>query len=388
MDFSLNEDQLAIQQAISRWAKQELPSGARERDKSGRFAAELFLRCNEEVGVTRLPFSTEYGGLGHGMLESSIAIEEIARYDQSLAVTLMVSMASGLVIQRHGTAEQKAKYLPAIAAGTAIGAVAGTEPHAGSWTAGFRTRAKRNSQGWQLDGEKAYITNCGTPLTSFIVVCAVSDPDAKSERMSMFLVPKETPGIKIGKAYDKLGWRSSDTHPIYLQGVQLGEEALVGKLGQGRHIIHNGYKIGRILISAMAVGMARACLEDALAYANQREAFGQTIGSLQLVQKMLADIAVKVETARLLVMKAAWASDTNHLDESLLSITKYYATEIGSECADLAIQIHGGYGFMDECAATRQWRDGRILRIGDGTSQIQVLQIARALLEQHAKGAS
>jgi len=380
MDFGLSGERRAMQASVREWAQRELAPRAYELDRAGAFPAELYQKCNRDLGVAAIPFPERYGGMGLGMLDMAIVIEELARFDQSFALTLMVSVALGKMLDTFGTEPQKERFLPGIAAGTALGAGAGTEPQAGAWTAGFKTRAERHGAEWVINGEKAFITNCGTDITSCVAVCAVtSEPGAPTPHMTMFLVPRGTPGMEIGASYDKLGWRSSDTHPIYFDNLRVGNDALLGTVGQGRHILHKGYHNGRILISALAVGLAQGCLDQAVGYAKEREAFGRRIGGFQLVQKTVADIAVKAETARLIARKAAWSYDTGTLDEYTMSISKYYGAEAASECADLAIQVHGGYGFMNECPPSRYWRDTRIVRIGDGTSQIQVLLIAKAL---------
>jgi alkylation response protein AidB-like acyl-CoA dehydrogenase len=380
MNFDLTPEQRAIRESVREWAQRELAPRAYELDRDGAFPAELYQKCNRDLSVASIPFPERYGGMGLGMLDMSLVIEELARVDQSFALTLMVSVALGKMLETFGSEPQKERFLPGIAAGTAIAAGAGTEPQAGSWTAGFKTRAERRDGQWVINGEKAFITNCGTDLTSVIGVCAVTSPvDEPTAHMTMFLVPRGTPGMEIGASYDKLGWRSSDTHPIYFDNLRVGDDALLGTLGQGRYILHKGYHNGRILISALAVGLAQGCLDHTVAYAKEREAFGRRIGGFQLVQKMVADIAVKVETARLIARKAAWSYDSGTPDDYTMSISKYYCAEIASECADLAIQVHGGSGFMNECAPSRYWRDTRIVRIGDGTSQIQVLLIAKAL---------
>ncbi len=380
MDFGLSGERRAMQESVRAWAARELAPRAYELDRDGTFPAELYRQCNRELGVASIPFPERYGGMGLGMLDMSLVIEELARVDQSFALTLMVSVALGKMLETFGSETQKERFLPGIAAGTAIAAGAGTEPQAGSWTAGFRTRAERRDGQWVINGEKAFITNCGTDLTSVVGVCAVtSPPDDPAPHMTMFLVPRGTPGMEIGASYDKLGWRSSDTHPIHFDDLRLGDDAVLGTVGQGRYILHKGYHNGRILIAALAVGLAQGCLDHAVGYAKEREAFGRRIGGFQLVQKMVADIAVKVETARLIARKAVWTYDSGAPDDYTMSIAKYYCAEAASECADLAIQVHGGYGFMNECPPSRYWRDTRIVRIGDGTSQIQVLLIAKAL---------
>ncbi len=380
MDFAPSAKQQALQEAVRAWAERELAPRAYGLDKEAEFPTELYLKCNRDLGVASIPFQEKYGGMGLGMLEMSLVVEELARCDQSFAVTLMVSVGVGKMLETFGTEEQKERFLPPVVAGKALCSGAGTEPQAGSWTAGFKTHAVRTGDDWVINGEKAFITNCGTAITNLVAVCAItSAPGDPKTQMTMFAVPSRTPGMNLGKPYDKLGWRSSDTHPIYLDNCRVANDAIIGRIGQGRYILHRAYKNGRALISALAVGLAQGCLDHAVRYAKERQAFGRSIGGLQLVQKMVADIAVKVETARLIARKAAWSYDTGNPDELAMHISKYYCAEIASECADLAIQIHGGYGFMNDCPPSRYWRDTRIVRIGDGTSQIQTLLIAKML---------
>ena len=310
----------------------------------------------------------------------SLAIEELARADQTFALSVMVAVATGLTLQTFGSDLHKQEFLPGIVAGTAVGSIAGTEPQAGSWTAGFTTRADKQGDKWSISGEKAFITNSGTDITAYNLVGAVTSPkDAEKTKMSLFLVPAGTPGVTIGKSYDKLGWRSSDTHPIYLDGAEVGDEMMVGKEGEGRYIVHKTYQFARCFLSACALGLSQACLDHSIAYANEREAFGRTLGGLQMIQKMIADMAVKVETSRLLARSAAMKADAGTASIYELAMAKYYCCEASSEVADLAVQVHGGYGFMNDCPVSRYLRDTRITRIGDGSSQIQTMIIAKEL---------
>jgi alkylation response protein AidB-like acyl-CoA dehydrogenase len=271
-------------------------------------------------------------------------------------------------------------FLPYIVGGRRMCASAGTAPGAGSDTAGFRTRARFDGKQWHIDGEKAFITNAGTEISSFALVLAVTSPDdAPKKSFTLFLVPVGTAGFDVGAPYRKLGWRSSDTRPLYFDDCRLGPEHVVGEAGQGRLVLHKGYQQARAFLSACSLGLAQASLDLAVGYANERQAFGGTIGRLQLIQKLVADMCVKVETARLAVYRAAWLSDQGAANGKELAIAKYYATEIASECANSAIQVHGGFGFTDECAASRYLRDNRVCTIGDGSSQIQSLLIAREL---------
>ncbi len=379
MDFLLNDEQRKLQQTIADFARREIAPVAESLDRDGTFPTALFRRVGD-LGVMALPFAEEWGGLGLGTFDTALAIEEIARADQSLAVSVMVSIASGLTLQRFGTAAQKQQFLPDIVAGRKICAIAGTEPDAGSDTAGFKTRATRTNAGWAINGQKAYITNGGTEITSFALVLVItSDRDAERKTFSLFLVPAGTPGFTPGERYRKMGWHSSDTRPLYFADCRLGDEMVVGEVGHGRHLLHKGYQQARVFLAASSLGLAQACLDHSVAYAKERQAFGGPLGRLQMVQDMVARISVRVDAARLLTYKAAWLADQGRATLKDLATAKYYATEIGSECADLAVQVHGGWGFMDDCPVSRYYRDNRICTIGDGSSQIQKLIIAREL---------
>ncbi len=378
--FELTQDQKNLQATVREWAQSELAPIAYELDQKAQFPTELYLKMNRDIGVCAIPFKEEYGGLGLGIFDMSLAIEELARADQTFALSVMVAVATGLTLQSFGSNMQKQEYLPAIVAGTAIGSIAGTEPQAGSWTAGFTTRAERSGDLWSISGEKAFITNSGADITSYNLVAAVTSPkEAAKSKMSLFLVPAGTPGVTIGKAYDKLGWRSSDTHPIYLDNAQVHQDLMVGNEGDGRYIVHKTYQSARCFLSACALGLSQACLDHSIAYAKERQAFGRSLGGLQMVQKMIADMAVKVETSRMLARSAAMKADAGTASIYELAMAKYYCCEASSEVADLAVQVHGGYGYMNDCPVSRYLRDTRITRIGDGSSQIQTMIIAKEL---------
>jgi len=380
MDFLLNESQMQLQEMVADFCRREVAPGAEERDRLAEFPTGLFLKL-ASLGIPAIPHDPEYGGLGLGTLDMVIALEQIARVDQSLAVTTMVNAACGLTFSRFASDELKKKWLPDVVAGTKICSLAGTEPQAGSDTAGSTTRAVQlPGGGWSITGEKAFITNPGTDISSFTMVMAVTSPsDAPKKTFSLFHVPTGTPGYEIGPSYRKMGWRSSDTHPLYFNDCKVGAEAMIGDSGRGRLVTHKGFQQARVFLGATSLGLAQGSLDHALAYAKERPAFGATIGKLQLVQEMVAQMAVRIEAARMLVYRAAWLSDNGKATLKDLAMAKYYATEIGSECANLAVQVHGGWGFMDDCPPSRYLRDNRICTIGDGSSQIQILLIAREL---------
>jgi alkylation response protein AidB-like acyl-CoA dehydrogenase len=378
MDFNLSEDQRELQQSVADFAQKEVAPRAEQLDRDGVFPTDLFQQLGA-LGILGIPFPEEYGGLGLGTFEAVLALEQVARADQSLAGSAMVSMATGLTLLRFGPKELIDQYLPDIVSGKHIAAIAGTEPDAGSDTAGFKTRAKLEGSQWLLNGQKAFITNPGTDITSFALVLVVTREEAGKKSFTLFLVPNGTPGYDQGELYAKLGWRSMDTRPLYFDDCKLGPEMVVGDVDGGRHVLHKGYQQARVFLATCSLGLAQASLDHALSYAKERTAFGAPIGAKQLVQKMIAEIAVKVDAARLLTYRAAWKADNGQADLKELSMAKLYATEIGTECANLAIQVHGGFGFMDECPPSRYLRDNRVCTIGDGSSEIQTMLIAREL---------
>jgi len=378
LNFDLTPDQKALQERIREYAQAEIAPQAEKLDREGVFPTELFTKLGD-LGVMSIPFAEEHGGLGLGVFDAVLAIEELARADQSIAVSTMVSIATGLTVARFGSEDQKQRWLPDIIAGKKICSIAGTEPDAGSDTAGFKTRATEISAGvWSLTGEKAYITNPGTDISSFTLILTVSSPKEEPRKQyTLFLVPNDTPGFTRGEKYRKMGWRSSDTRPLYLDDCRLPESAIVGKLHGGRWVLHKGYQAARLFLSACSLGLAQASLDHSISYAKSRQAFGGTLGRLQLVQEMIAKMALKVDSARLVTYRAAWQVDEGRQDLMALSMAKLHATETGSEVANMAIQVHGGWGFMDDCPVSRYLRDNRICTIGDGSSQIQTLLIAR-----------
>jgi alkylation response protein AidB-like acyl-CoA dehydrogenase len=377
MNFDLTDDQRKLQSMIADFAQREVAPVAEALDRDAVFPTELFKKVGE-LGITAIPFDEHFGGMGLGVLDMVIALEQLAGADQSLAVTTMVSVASGLTLARFGDRSLADKYLPDIVAGRKICGIAGTEPQAGSDTGGFTTRATQRGNRWVLNGEKAFITNGGTDISSFLVILAVSSPpEAAKKSFTLFLVPNGSKGFTAGKPYRKMGWRSSDTRPYYLDDCDVGPEQIVGQTHGGRLVLHRGYQQARLFLAACSLGLAQACLDHSLAYAKERKAFGGPIGRLQLVQEMIAQMSLQIDAARLLTYRAAWNVDQDRLDLKHLAMAKLYACEIGTKCADLAIQVHGGWGYMDDCPVSRYYRDNRICTLGDGSTQIQTLLIAR-----------
>lgn len=378
MNFDLSLDQEQLRERVREFAQAEVAPVAEQLDHDGRFPTELFQKLGQ-LGVMAIPFSPDLGGMGLGVFETVLAIEEIARADQSLAVSAMVSIATGLTVTRFGSQSLIDKWLPEIVSGQKICAIAGTEPGAGSDTAGFKTRARMvGNDRWSISGEKAFITNAGTDISLFTLLLTVSSPpEAAKKEFTLFLVPNEAKGYSRGEKYGKLGWHSSDTRPLYFDDCTVDADNVVGEVHRGRWILHKGYQSARLFLAACSLGLAQASLDHAIKFAKERQAFGGSLGRLQLIQEMIADMALQVDMARLLTYRAACNIDQGRDNLKELSMAKYFATEAGTKCADLAIQVHGGWGFMNDCPVSRYYRDNRICTIGDGSSQIQKLLIAR-----------
>ena len=379
MNFRLDDDHARIRDTVRRFAERDVAPRGAELDASGEFPYDL-VRAAAELGVMGLPFPVETGGAGAGMLGFCVALEELARADMSLAATVMVSVATGLVIHEYGTAAQRARFMPRLMAGDGLGATAGTEPSAGSDTEAFRTSARREGTDWVLNGQKAFITNAGTKVTDVILTVAVTGarPDGRKE-FSIFAVPAGSPGVVVGLPYRKMGWRSSDTRPVFFEDCRVAGDSLIGRAGQGRFLLHKGYARGRVCLAAMSVGLGQACLDSSLRYATERQAFGRPLGRLQMIQDMVAEMSVQLDAARLLTYRAAWYVDQGEPSLRATATAKYFATEAAKRIADLAVQLHGGMGYMDECAVSRYYRDIRVATIADGSSQIQKLIIGREL---------
>jgi short/branched chain acyl-CoA dehydrogenase len=334
-----------------------------------------------ELGLFGLPFPEEYGGSGGDYFTLCIAIEELARVDSSVAITLEAAVSLGAMpIYRFGTQEQKKQYLPSMCSGEMLGAFGLTESGAGSDAGGTKTTAIRSDGDWVINGSKAFITNSGTNITGLITVNAVTGtrPDGTKE-ISSIIVPSGTRGLTVGPSYSKVGWNASDTHELAFDDVRVPLENLVGAEGRGYAQFLSILDEGRIAISALAVGLAQGCLDESIKYANTRMAFGRTIGANQAIAFKLADMEVRAYTARLAYYDAAARMLRGDDFKRQAAIAKLYSSDIAVTNAREATQIHGGYGFMNEYPVSRMWRDSKILEIGEGTSEVQRMLIARDL---------
>ena len=378
MDFELTPEQRDLQAAVRAFAEEVVAPAAADADEREEFPTETVKRM-AEIGLFGIPFPEELGGQGGDLLSFCLCLEEIGRYDSSLAITLeaAVGLAANTLF-RFGTDEQKQRWLVPMTRGEAIGAFALTEPGGGTDARAVRTTARLDGDEWVIDGSKAFITNSGTPLTSAIVVAALDD-DASAGGLTTIVVPAGTPGLTVGAGYRKVGWRASDTHEVSFDACRVPADHLLGERGRGYAQFLETLADGRVAIAALSVGLARGCMEESVRYAGEREAFGAPIGSFEALQFKIADMKVGVDTARLAYQRAAWLRDRGRPFATEASIAKLYASEVAVSAAREAVQVHGGYGFVEEFPVARFYRDAKVLEIGEGTSEIQRLLIARAL---------
>ena len=378
MDFELTPEQQDLQAAVRAFAEEVVAPAAAEADEREEFPTETVKRM-AELGLFGIPFPEELGGQGGDLLSFCLCLEELARYDSSLAITLeaTVGLAANAIF-RFGSDEQKQRWLVPMARGEAIGAFALTEPGGGTDARAVRTTGRLDGDAWVIDGTKAFITNSGTPLTSAVVVAAL-DEEADEGDLTTIVVPAGSAGMTVGPPYRKVGWRASDTHEVSFDGCRVPADHLLGERGRGYAQFLETLADGRVAIAALSVGLARGCLEESVRYAGQREAFGEPIGSFEALQFKIADMRVGVDTARLAYQRAAWLRDRGRPFATEASIAKLYASEVAVSAAREAVQVHGGYGFVEEFPVARFYRDAKVLEIGEGTSEIQRLLIARAL---------
>jgi short-chain 2-methylacyl-CoA dehydrogenase len=374
MNHDLPEEHEAFRHVVAEFARAELAPHVADWDERHYFPLEA-VTAMADLGLFGLVFPEEWGGGGGDFLSLCIAIEEIGKVDQSIGITLSAGVGLGAnPIYRFGTQTQKERWLPDLVSGTALGAFGLTEPGAGSDAGSTTTRAERDGDDWVLNGAKAFITNSGTPITSIVTVTARTDAG-----ITNFVIPSGTPGMIIEPAYRKLGWHASDTHGVILDDCRIPGDHLLGEPGKGFHNFLSILDDGRIAISALALGCARACLEMSLHYAQQRETFGRPIGSHQAVAFALADLAVAVENSANLTYKAAWLKDQGREIGQAAAMAKLYTTEAAVTATRVATQIFGGAGFIEDSPVARFYRDAKILEIGEGTSEIQRMVISRGL---------
>ncbi|WP_020578662.1 acyl-CoA dehydrogenase family protein [Actinopolymorpha alba] len=376
--FELSPEHEEFRQVVREFARAEIAPYAADWDEHHHFPVDT-VRAMGKLGLFGLIVPEEYGGAGGDFTSVCVAIEEIGRVDQSLGVTLEAGVGLGIgPILRWGTDEQKRRWLPDLAAGHALAGFGLTEPEAGSDAGATRTRAALEGDQWVINGAKQFITNSGTPITSLVTVTARTGDD----EISAIIVPTGTPGFVVEPSYRKLGWHASDTHPLTFDNCRVPADHLLGERGAGFKQFLAALDEGRIALAALAVGLAQGCLDEAVEYASTRSSFGRPIGARQGVAFQIADLKVAVEAGRLLTYKAAAAKDAGRPAAEVkqaAAMAKLFASEAAMAAARTATQVFGGYGFMEEYPVARFYRDAKILEIGEGTSEIQRMLIARGL---------
>jgi alkylation response protein AidB-like acyl-CoA dehydrogenase len=381
VDFDLTDEQRLLRDTVREFARQEVAPVAEELDRTKAFPYDL-VRHMGDLGLMGIPFPQEYGGGGADTLAYALAVEELARVDSSVCITMAAHTSLGTMpIHLWGTDEQKAEWLPELTSGRRLAAFGLTEPEAGSDAGATRTRAKLDDGEWVIDGAKQFITNAGTDISGCVTITARTGANGSGGQgeISNIIVPNGTPGYEQGEPYRKMGWNASDTRPLTFDGCRVPEGGLLGRRGEGfkqfLHILDGG----RIGVAAMGVGLAQGALDEALAYAKERRAFGQPISKFQAIQMKIADLSAELEAARLLTYKAAIQKDRGESFTLTAAQAKLKTGRLAVRATEEAVQIHGGYGYIEEYPVCRFYRDAKILTIGEGTDEVQQMVIARQL---------
>lgn len=382
--FELSEEHQVLSDTVREFAEEVVAPVAAQHDAEHSFPYKVVEQM-AEMGLFGLPFPEEYGGMGGDYFALALALEQLARVDQSVAITLEAGVSLGAMpIYRFGTEEQKQRWLPPLASGTALAGFGLTESEAGSDAGGTKTTARLEDGQWVINGSKEFITNSGTDITSLVTVTAVTgtteNPDGSVRKhISTIIVPSGTPGLTVEKAYNKVGWNASDTHPLALADVRVPQENLLGAEGRGFANFLQILDEGRIAIAALATGAAQGCVDEALRYANERMAFGTTIGSNQSISFKIARMQTRAHNARLAYYDAAARMLAGKPFKTQAAMAKLVAGEAAMDNARDATQVFGGYGFINEFPVARHYRDSKILEIGEGTTEVQLMLIAREL---------
>ncbi len=380
VDNRLTDEQEALRKTVEHFARTVVAPRAEEMDETAEFPYDI-VKAMGQMGLFGLPFPEEYGGMGGDYFALCLALEELARVDSSVAITLEAGVSLGAMpVYRFGTEEQKREWLPQLTSGEALGAFGLTEPGGGSDAGATRTTAKLDGGEWVLNGTKSFITNSGTDITRLVTATAVTGEVAGGHKeISSVLVPVPHPGFSASKKYSKVGWHASDTREIVFTDCRVPEANLLGQRGRGYANFLQILDEGRIAISALAVGLAQGCVDESVKYSKEREAFGKPIGQYQAIAFKIADMDMRAHTARLAYYAAAEKMLRGEPFKKEAAIAKLYSSEIAVTNAREAVQVHGGYGFMNEYPVARFYRDCKILEIGEGTSEVQRILIAREL---------
>jgi alkylation response protein AidB-like acyl-CoA dehydrogenase len=379
MDFELSDEQRLLRDTVRDFARREVAPVAEELDREKRFPYELVATMGE-LGLMGIPFPEEYGGGGADTLSYALAVEELTRVDSSVAITMAGHTSLGTTpIHLFGTDEQKRDWLPDLCSGRRLASFGLTEPEAGSDAANAKTTARLEGDEWVIDGAKQFITNAGTEISACVTITAVTNSGDGSREISNIIVPNGTPGYEPGEPYRKMGWNASDTRPLSFSDCRVPEANLLGPRGDGFKQFMRVLDGGRIAVAAMGVGLAQGALDEAVAYARERRAFGQPISKFQAIQTKIADLSAAIEASRLLVYQAATLKDRGEPFTLTAAQAKLVTGRLAVRAAEEAVQIHGGYGYIEEYPVCRFYRDAKILTIGEGTDEVMQMVIARQL---------
>ena len=379
MDFELSDEQRLLRDTVRDFARSEVAPVAGELDRTKSFPYEIVEKLGG-LGLMGIPFPQEYGGGGADTLSYVLAVEELARVDSSVCITMAAHTSLGTMpIYLWGSDEQKAEWLPQLCSGRRLASFGLTEPEAGSDAGNVRTAAKLEDGEWVIDGAKQFITNSGTEISGCVSITAVTGEANGRKEISNLIVPTGTPGYEFGEPYRKMGWNASDTRPLSFEDCRIPESGLLGRRGDGfknfLHILDGG----RIGVAAMGVGLAQGALDEAISYAKERRAFGQPISKFQSIQAKIADLSAQIEAARLLTWRAALEKDAGRSFTLTAAQAKLITGRLAVRATEEAVQIHGGYGYIEEYPVCRFYRDAKILTIGEGTDEVQQMVIARQL---------
>jgi len=376
--YELTDDQREMQALVREFAEREIAPHAAEWDQTHTFPTDVIRKLGE-LGAMGVGFPEEYGGLGMGAVAQALVIEELARFDSSVAVTIGATVSiAGDPVLLFGTEEQKQRWLVPLAQGEHLGAFASTEPSGGSDIQAARTTARRDGDEWVINGTKSFTTNAGNDLSAFVIVTAQTESNSGT-KLTAFIVPTGTTGYESQPPYHKMGWHASDTRELVFSDCRVPNEAMLGELGKGARVFLQPLDGGRVGVAAMSVGLAQGALEQASAYAQERVAFGAPIARQQAIQFKLAEMKTQIAAARLLTYRAAALKEAGQPYTEEAASAKLFASEVAVRAAEENMQIHGGYGYIEESAVPRFYRDAKILTIGEGTSEILKLVIARKM---------
>ena len=380
MNFDLTDEQRLLRETVRDFARSEVAPVAEELDRTKAFPYEIVQKM-ADLDLMGIPFPEEYGGGGGDILSYALAVEELARIDSSVAITMAAHISLGTTpIYNWGSDEQKEEWMPVLTSAKKLAAFGLTEPEAGSDAGNTKTRAVLDGDEWVINGAKQFITNSGTDISGCVSITAVTGEDERGRaEISNFIVPNGTPGYTVEKPYRKMGWNASDTHPLSFDDVRLPQSAMLGPRGHGFKQFLQILDGGRIGVAAMAVGVAQGALDESIKYAKERQAFGKSISKFQSIQAKIADISSALEAARLLTYKAAIMKDRGEDFSLTAAQAKLITGRLAVRATEEAVQIHGGYGFIEEYPVCRFYRDAKILTIGEGTDEVQQMVIARAL---------